>query len=403
MKAPKGVALLGPAIVAAVAYLDPGNVATNLSAGAGFGYLLTWVIILANLMAWLVQYLSARLGLVTGSTLPELLGARMRTGRGRFAFWLQAQVVAIATDVAEVIGGALALNLLFNLPVLTGGVITGVISTFLLSLRSRGLLRAFEFVILALVLITGVGFVAALFVAPPAVSGIASGLIPGFADSTSVLLAVGIFGATIMPHAIYAHSALSRDRFAAIMHTTNLRVLLRATKWDVTIAMALAGLVNLAILFVGASALSGVTISNSISGAYIALHASLGTTVAVLFAFGLLASGLASSAVGTFAGGVITQGFLKREWNPLVLRVVTLLPALVVIAVASDPTQALVYSQVLLSFGLPFAVFPLVRLTSDARLMGEHVNGRVTRLLGYSVAVLVTALNLALLWLTFAG
>ncbi|MEN9713741.1 MAG: hypothetical protein RLZZ164_405 [Actinomycetota bacterium] len=403
MKAPKGVALLGPAIVAAVAYLDPGNVATNLSAGAGFGYLLTWVIVLANLMAWLVQYLSAKLGLVTGSTLPELLGARMRTGRGRFAFWLQAQVVAIATDVAEVIGGALALNLLFNLPVLTGGVITGVISTFLLSLRSRGLLRAFEFVILALVLITGVGFVAALFVAPPAVSGIASGLIPGFADSTSVLLAVGIFGATIMPHAIYAHSALSRDRFAAIMHTTNLRVLLRATKWDVTIAMALAGLVNLAILFVGASALSGVTISNSISGAYIALHASLGTTVAVLFAFGLLASGLASSAVGTFAGGVITQGFLKREWNPLVLRVVTLLPALVVIAVASDPTQALVYSQVLLSFGLPFAVFPLVRLTSDARLMGEHVNGRLTRFLGYSVAILVTTLNLALLWLTFAS
>lgn len=403
MKAPKGVALLGPAIVAAVAYLDPGNVATNLSAGAGFGYLLTWVIVLANLMAWLVQFLSAKLGIVTGSTLPELLGTRMRSGRSRIAFWAQAQVVAIATDVAEVIGGALALNLLFNLPVLTGGVITGVISTFLLSLRSRGLLRAFEFVILSLVLITGIGFVAALFVSPPAVAGIASGLIPSFSGSTSVLLAVGIFGATIMPHAIYAHSALSRDRFAAIMHTTNLGVLLRATKWDVTIAMALAGLVNLAILFVGASALSGVTISNSISGAYIALHASLGTTVAVLFAFGLLASGLASSAVGTFAGGVITQGFLKREWNPLVLRVVTLLPALVVIAVASDPTQALVYSQVLLSFGLPFAVFPLVRLTSDARLMGEHVNGRVTRLLGYSVAVVVTGLNLALLWLTLAG
>lgn len=392
----RGLALLGPAIVAGVAYLDPGNVATNLSAGAGYGFLLTWVIVLATLTAWLVQYLSAKLGLVTGQTVPELLAKRFRKDGRRIAFWAQAEIVTIATDVAEVIGGAIALNLLFDLPVIIGGAITGVISMLLLSLQSRGLIRVFEVVILGLVLVTGVGFFAALYIAPPSAGDIIGGMVPQFGDSGSVLLAAGMVGATIMPHAIYAHSALSRDRFAAILHTDNLKRLLRATKWDVSLAMVIAGSINLAILFMGATSLLGVTLPNSIFTAYLAINADLGHTVATLFAFGLLASGLASSSVGTYAGGVITSGLLGRKFSPLLLRALTLVPALIVIWLAGDPTSALVYSQVLLSFGIPFALLPLVRLTSDARIMGVHANGPATRTVGYLIAGLITLLNVYL-------
>jgi manganese transport protein len=267
----------------------------------------------------------------------------------------------------------------------------------LLSLQSRGLLRVFETVILGLVLVTGVGFFAALVIAPPSTPAIVAGLVPQFSDSGAVLLAAGMVGATIMPHAIYAHSALSRDRFAGIIDTSNLKRLLRATKLDVTIAMVIAGSINLAILFMAATSLFGVKMGDAIYTAYLALNADLGHTVAELFAFGLLASGLASSSVGTYAGGVISSGLLRRKWSPLLLRAMTLVPALVVLALSSDPTSALVYSQVLLSFGLPFALFPLVRLTSDARLMGENANSRATRILGYFVASLITALNVYLL------
>ena len=399
----RSLALLGPALVAGVAYIDPGNVATNLSSGARFGYLLTWVIVAANLMAWLVQFLSAKLGLVTSQSVPQLLGERLGGGWRRALFFLQAQVVAIATDVAEVLGGAIALNLLFGLPLLVGGLITGAISMALLALHSRGRIRAFEFVILGLVLVTGVGFVAALFVAPPSGPDAIAGLVPSFAGSNSVLLAAGIVGATIMPHAIYAHSALSRDRFASVLKTATLKNMLAATKWDVSIAMVIAGAVNLAILFVGASSLFGVSIENSIAGAYGAIHSGLGAVVAILFAYGLLASGLASSAVGTYAGGEISAGLLRRRLSPLVVRGFTLIPAILVIALTQDATTALVYSQVLLSFGIPFALFPLVRLTSDRGLMGEHVNGAWTRRIGYSIAVLITALNVYLLAVTLLG
>ncbi len=400
MKAPKGIALLGPAIVAGVAYLDPGNVATNLSAGASYGFTLTWVIVLATLTAWLVQYLSAKLGLVTGKTVPELLGERFSTPTRRIAFWSQAAAVAIATDVAEVIGGAIALNLLFDLPVLLGGLITGVISMLLLSLQSRGLLRAFEVVILGLVLVTGVGFFAALYIAPPDAAAIAGGIVPKFTDQGSVLLAAGMVGATIMPHAIYAHSALSRDRFATILNTDSIKRLLRATKWDVTFAMLIAGSINLAILFMAATSLYGVSISNSIFTAYLALNASLGHTVAALFALGLLASGLASSSVGTYAGGVITSGLLKRKLPALLLRALTLVPALLVVTLAADATTALVYSQVLLSFGIPFALFPLVKLTSNPEIMGKYANSGLTRILGFVVSALISILNIYLLLVT---
>jgi manganese transport protein len=396
----RGLALLGPALVAGVAYIDPGNVATNLSSGARFGYLLTWVIVAANLMAWLVQYLSAKLGLVTGQSVPQLLGDRLGQGWRRPLFWFQAQIVAIATDVAEVIGGAIALKLLFNLPVIYGGLLTGLISMALLALHSRGRIRSFEFVILGLVLVTGIGFVAALFVAPPNAAEAVQGLLPRFGDNSSVLLAAGIVGATIMPHAIYAHSALSRDRFASVLKTATLKNMISATKWDVSIAMLIAGAVNLAILFVGASSLFGVSIENSIEGAYHAIHAGLGDVVAILFAYGLLASGLASSAVGTYAGGEISAGLLRRRLSPLVVRAFTLVPALLIIGLTQDPTTALVYSQVLLSFGIPFALFPLVRLTSNREIMGEHANGTWTRRVGYLIAALITALNVYLLALT---
>ena len=399
----RGLSLLGPAIVAGVAYLDPGNVATNLSAGAEYGYLLTWVVVLATLTAWLVQYLSAKLGLVTGRTVPELLGDRLSSRGKRLWFWLQAQLVAIATDIAEVIGGAIALNLLFDLPVLLAGLITGVISMLLLSLQSRGLLRVFEVVILGLVLVTGVGFFAALVIAPPDGAAVAQGMVPQFGDSGSVVLAAGMVGATIMPHAIYAHSALSRDRFRHFLHSDNLKRLLRATKIDVTVAMVIAGSINLAILFMAATSLLGVEMQNSIFTAYLALNADLGHVVATLFAFGLLASGLASTSVGTYAGGVITAGLIGKKLPPLLLRGLTLIPALVVLALASDPTSALVYSQVLLSFGIPFALFPLIRLTSDRKLMGNHVNKPGTKALGYAVAAVITLLNVWVIWSAFAG
>ena len=396
--------LLGPAIVAGVAYLDPGNVATNLGAGAGYGYLLVWVIVAANLAAWLVQYLSSKLGLVTGMSLPAMIAYRFEKRPGvRVAYWIQAELVAMATDIAEVIGGALALHLLFGVPLVVGGLITGVISMALLVLQARGFLRSFEFVIFGLVLITGAGFVAGLFMAPPSGGEIAAGLVPRFTDQGSVLLAVGILGATIMPHAIYAHSSLSLDRFGLADSHGRLRELIRATRWDVAVAMAIAGSINLILLGLGAETLFGKTTVDSIPGAFEAIGANLGHPIAVLFGIGLLASGLASTSVGTYAGSVIMQGLLKRKTSPLLRRLVTLVPALLVIWSGASPTQALVFSQVALSFGIPFAVFPLVRYTSDARLMGRQVNRRLTKVLGYGLAIALTGLNAYLIALSLLG
>ena len=398
----KVLSLLGPALVAGVAYIDPGNVATNLSAGAQFAYQLTWVIGSANLVAWLVQFLSAKLGLVTSKSMPELLGSRFKSKLARYGYYAQAQTVAIATDVAEVLGGAIALNLLFRLDLLIGGLITGVVSMALLTLQGRGKIRGFESVIIGLILITGIGFVAALVVSPPSGTGIVAGLVPQFSSSEAVLLAAGIVGATIMPHAIYAHSALSRDRLAISLQTTRMETHVRAAKWDVSIAMIIAGAINLSILFVGASALFGTSVEATITGAYSAIHDALGDAPAVFFAVGLLASGLASSSVGTYAGAEISQGLLKRKLSPLLLRSFTLIPALLAIALSSNPTQTLIYSQVLLSFGLPFALFPLIRLTSDKKLMGKFVNRRTTVVLGYLAALVIAALNVYLIILQFA-
>ncbi|WP_295788643.1 Nramp family divalent metal transporter [uncultured Microbacterium sp.] len=443
--------LLGPALVAGVAYLDPGNVASNMTTGATFGYLLVWVVVLGNVMAWLIQYLSAKLGIVTGESLPQVLGRRIRRPWARRAYWLQAELVAMATDVAEVIGGAVALHLLAGIPLVWGGAITGLVSMGLLLVQTRRGARAFETVLIGLLVIIAVGFSAGLLFAPPDAAGVASGLVPRFEGTTSVLLAASILGATIMPHAIYAHSALARDRFApaaepgdvggaglaaiatdaggaadaadagpagdatvtegpdaanrALERARGLSTprLLRATRWDVTIALAVAGTVNLAILLLAAANLAGVEGTDSLEGAYAALRDGLGAVVATLFAVGLLASGLASTSVGAYAGAEIMNGLLRARIPLVARRLVTLVPALLILAAGVDPTLALVLSQVVLSFGIPFALVPLVALTARAEVLGIHRNRRVTTVAGVLASVFLIVLNVTLLWLVFSG
>ncbi|MET0828724.1 MAG: Nramp family divalent metal transporter, partial [Microbacterium sp.] len=390
-RAPRSTArvawLIGPALVAGVAYLDPGNVASNMTAGARYGYLLVWVVVLGNIMAWLIQYLSAKLGIVTGKSLPETLGVRIRSRWARRAYWLQAELVAMATDIAEVIGGAVALNLLFGIPLLWGGVITGTVSIVLLMVQSRRGPRTFEFVVIGLVAIIAIGFTFGVFIAPPDPGAVAGGLVPRFDGTGSVLLAASILGATIMPHAIYAHSALARDRFAPpktlptadagdlgpgsrtpapleVLRGISTVRLLRATKWDVSIAMLIAGTVNLCILLLAAANLAGVEGTDTLEGAYAALSVGIGPVVATLFAVGLLASGLASTSVGAYAGAEIMHGLLHVRIPLITRRLVTLIPALAILAIGVDPTLALVLSQVVLSFGIPFALIPLVVLTA---------------------------------------
>jgi manganese transport protein len=393
--------LLGPAFVAAIAYVDPGNVAANVSAGSQFGFLLVWVILLANVMAGLVQYLSAKLGLVSGQSLPEAVGARMRRPT-RLAFWAQAELVAMATDLAEVVGGALALHLLFNLPLLFGGVITGIVSLLLLVVQDWRGQAMFERVITGLLLIIAIGFLTSLFVNTPAPSDVVGGLIPRFDGPESVLLATAMLGATVMPHAVYLHSGLARDRHG---HPEGQRrvLLLRVTRWDVGLAMLVAGAVNLAMLLVAATNLQGHHDVDTIEGAHAAVRDTLGPTIALFFAIGLLASGLASTSVGAYAGAMIMDGLLHRSIPLLVRRLITLIPALAILASGLDPTRALVLSQVVLSFGIPFALIPLVRLTSDSDLMGTDRNHRVTTLLGWVVAGLISLLNVGLLYLTATG
>ncbi|GAA1828488.1 Nramp family divalent metal transporter [Agromyces salentinus] len=404
---PRLVWLIGPALVAGVAYLDPGNVASNMTAGAQYGYLLVWVVVIGNVMAWLIQYLSAKLGVVTGKSLPEVLGERIGNRWGRRAYWLQAEAVAMATDIAEVIGGAVALNLLFGVPLVWGGLITGTVSLVLLVIQSRRGARPFEFVIIGLLVIIAVGFSVGVLVAPPDPAGVLGGLVPRFEDANSVLLAASILGATIMPHAIYAHSALARDRFAPRHRTAARSIptsrLLTATRWDVTIAMAIAGTVNLCILLLAAANLAGVEGTDSLEGAYAALQVSLGPVIATLFAVGLLASGLASTSVGAYAGAEIMHGLLRVRVPLLARRLVTLIPALAILALGFDPTLSLVLSQVVLSFGIPFALIPLISVTAKRGVLGRYANHWATTGAGIAASVFLITLNGVLLWLVFTG
>ncbi|QDP98596.1 Mn(2+) uptake NRAMP transporter MntH [Microlunatus elymi] len=392
--------LLGPAFVAAIAYVDPGNVAANLTAGASYGYLLVWVLVLANVMAVLIQYLSAKLGLVTGQTLPSLLGSRL-SRRSRLLFWTQAEVVAAATDLAEVVGGALALKILFGLPLVIGGLIVGLVSLGLLVVQSRRGQRPFEFVVIGLLSVITIGFVTGLFLSPVDWSQTATGLLPRFDGRETVLLAASMLGATVMPHAICLHSSLARDRHGDRIAATRIPRLLRATRIDVVLALMVAGSVNIAMLLLAAASLPGVAGTDSIPGAHHAIQSALGPTVGAVFGIGLLASGLASTSIGCYAGSTIMAGLLKVGIPLAWRRAITLIPALIVLAVGFDPTRALVLSQVVLSVCIPFALVPLVSYTSRQAVMGRFANPRPLTATAWLVTGAVVCLNLALIVLSF--
>ncbi|MFG1745140.1 Nramp family divalent metal transporter [Micromonospora chalcea] len=389
--------LLGPAFVAAVAYVDPGNFATNSTAGARYGYLLVWVVVAANLAAMLVQTLTAKLGLATGRSLPELCREHLPRPLNR-VMWAQAELVAMATDLAEVIGGAVALYLLFGVPLLPGGLIVGTASFAILALRSRGF-RTFEIAIAVLLGVIVLAFAVNLVTAQPDVSDAAAGLLPRMQGTDSMLLAAGILGATVMPHVIYVHSALTPNRLPAEGEAQR-RVIAKGLRVDVLIALGVAGAVNLAMLLVAASSFHGTSIpgTDTLEGVHAGLATTLGTAAAVGFAVALLLSGLASTSVGMYAGEIIMQGFLRRRIPLLIRRMITLLPALAVLAIGVDPTRALVLSQVVLSFGIPFALIPVVMFTRRRDLMGSLVNRRATTAAAVAITAFVVALNAFLLW-----
>jgi manganese transport protein len=392
--------LLGPAFVACIAYVDPGNFATNVQGGAEHGYLLLWVILAANLIAMLVQHLSSKLGIATGRSLPEI--CRDRFPRGvTWGLWLQAELIAMATDLAEFVGAAIALNLLFGVPLLPAGLITAIASFGILGLEARGR-RRFERAMMFLLGVITLGFLYDTLGIGFDVGGAARGLVPSFDGSGSVLLATGILGATVMPHVIYLHSALTDDR-ARSDHGQR-RSMLLINRIDVLVAMGLAGIVNMLMLIIAASLFHGHGLHiETLQAAHTALGDLAGGRAALAFALALLASGLASTSVGTYAGQVVMQGFIDRK-IPLVLRrLLTMAPSLAVLAAGLDPTQALVVSQVVLSFGIPFALVPLVMLTADTEAMGDLANRRGTTALACLIAVLVIGLNCFLLARTFIG
>jgi manganese transport protein len=387
------VSMLGPAFVAAVAYVDPGNFATNLQGGAKFGYALLWVVLAANLMAMLVQYLSAKLGIATDHNLPELCREHFPRWAS-WGLWVQAEIMAMATDVAEFLGAAIALNLLFGVPLIVAGLMTGVIAFAILALQRKGF-RRFELAITALLGIVFAGFLYETVHIGPSAHLALDGLVPHLANSDAVYLAVGIIGATVMPHVIYLHSALTKGR-VPVRDDTERRQVLRFERIDVIIALGVAGVINLAMMAVFAKLfhtpeLSGIT---SMQAAHTQIGNLVGGGAALAFAVALLASGASSSSVGTYAGQVVMAGFIGVRIRMWVRRAVTMLPALVVLATGVSATDALVLSQVVLSFGIPFALVPLVVLTSRRDVMGAMVNRRAMIIAAFTVAGVISALNL---------
>ena len=395
------LAMLGPAFVAAIAYVDPGNFATNVQGGAKFGYLLLWVVLAANAMAMLIQYLSAKLGIVTDSDLPELCREHYPHPVS-WGLWIQAEVMAMSTDIAEFLGAALGLNLLFHVPLVIAGVMTGFIAFGILELQRHGF-RRFELAITALLGIIFLGFLYETLKIGPSASGSARGLLPGLHGSQSLYLAVGIIGATVMPHAIYLHSALTKGRMPVRDDAERARVL-RFERTDVIVALSLAGLVNMAMLAVAAKLFHnhpGYTNVSTIQQAHAGFGHLVGGTAALAFAVALLASGASSSSVGTYAGQVVMAGFVNLRIPLLLRRAITMIPAIVVLALGVSPTSALVLSQVVLSFGIPFALIPLLLLTRRRDVMGIHVNRRATTAIAIVIAALIAALNVFLLAQTF--
>ncbi|MFT3888962.1 MAG: Nramp family divalent metal transporter [Arachnia sp.] len=389
---------MGPAFVAAMAYVDPGNVAANLSAGADYGYLLVWALVLACLMAMLVQYLSAKLGVVTGRSLSSLVHDALEA-RGAGRLWrvlyaAQAVVVAIATDLAEVVGGALALHLLFGLPLWLGAIIVGVAAIVALHyMRLRGE-AVFEALIAGVLGAIAVGFLATLWWLPPDPVDVVGGLVPRFDGAHSVQLAAAMLGATVMPHAVYLHSAIAKDRHAA--SEEGIARLLRVQRVDVAVALSIAAVVNVSMLLFAAAGLRGAHI-DSIEAAHAEIWSLVGAVPATVFAVGLLVSGIGSAIVGTDAGAGMIRDLVSPRITPTVRRLVTLAPAVVILAAGLPATEALVQSQLVLSFGIAFAVVPLVVLTSRSKTMGAHRNPGWLTALAWVVVAAVVALNVAVL------
>jgi manganese transport protein len=388
---------LGPAFVASVAYVDPGNFATNIQGGAQFGYILLWVIIASNLMAMLIQTLSAKLGIATGLNLAE----QCRTHFPRhvvLGMWALMELVAMATDLAEFLGAAVGFNLLFGIPLWLAGIVTAVTTFLILALERYGF-RPLEAVITALVGVVAASYLIETVLDRPDWGNVLyHAVVPQFSGSQSVLLAAGILGATVMPHAIFLHSALTQERIV-VRDPVRLRRLFRFEVADVLIAMTLAGLINAAMLIMAASTFfqQGMTTIGTLEEAHRTLQPLLGRAAGSVFAISLLAAGLSSASVGTMAGQVIMQGFLERHIPSWIRRLVTMVPSLIVIAIGLDPTRTLVISQVFLSLGLPFAVIPLVLFTQRRDVMGVLVNRRATTVLLSLVAALIVALNLFLI------
>jgi len=394
---------LGPAFIASVAYVDPGNFATNIAGGAEFGYTLLWVILASNLMAILIQTLSAKLGIATGLNLAEQCRKHFKPGFVKF-LWVLMELVAMATDLAEFLGAALGFNLLLGIPLWLAGILTGITTFLILGLERKGF-RPLEAVITALVGVVALSYVVETIIDKPDWGLVAyHAFVPMFKGKESVILATGILGATVMPHAIYLHSALMQGRIK-VKKPEQLRRLFRYEQVDVLIAMGIASLVNGAMLIMAASTFNvqGLTHVGSIQEAYKTLEPLLGKAAQSVFAVSLLASGLSSASVGTMAGQVIMQGFLHLEIPVWVRRLVTMVPSLIVIAIGLDPSRTLVISQVLLSFGLPFAIIPLVIFTSQKKIMGVLVNHRATTIAASAVAGLIVVLNIYLLYTTFFG
>ncbi len=398
-----GLALLGPAFVASVAYVDPGNFATNFQAGSEHGYRLVWVIVMANLMAVLVQYLSSKLGLFTGRSLPEVCREAFPR-RANLMLWIQAEVIAIATDLAEFTGAAVGLNLVFGIPLFLAGLITAVVAFAILALEQRGY-RRFELAIIALLGFVALGFLVDFFtVGRESWTGIADGLLPRVGGGHTIDLTVGIIGATVMPHVVYLHSALQKDRIRP-RDPREGRTLLKYNRWDCFIGLGLAGVVNLTMLCIAAAlfhhpGLSGISDLNQIHSHLTTL---VGGGAALAFGIALIASGLSASSVGTYSGQIVMAGFMNWQIPLFLRRALTMIPSLIILALAVNTTNALVYSQIVLSFGIPFALVPLVLLTRNRQVMGEMVNRPITTRLIWLVTGVIVALNLYLIASTVAG
>ena len=394
---------LGPAFIASVAYVDPGNFATNIAGGAQFGLTLLWVILASNLMAVLIQSLSAKLGIATGRNLAEMCHDKFPRPFVIF-LWILMELVAMATDLAEFLGAAIGFNLLFGIPLWAAGILTGITTFIILGLERKGF-RHLEAVISAMVGVVAVSYVVETIIVKPVWGEVFfHAVVPQFKGKESILLATGILGATIMPHAIFLHSALTQGRIV-VKKPNLLKRLFKFELIDILIAMSVASLINMAMLVMAATTFhnQGITSVGSLEVAYKTLEPLLGKAASAVFGISLLFSGLSSASVGTMAGQVIMKGFLDKEIPVWIRRLVTMVPSMIVVAIGLDPSRTLVISQVLLSFGLPFAIIPLVTFTSQKKIMGVLTNSKVTNILAYTVAGIVVVLDVFLLYSTFTG